>query len=180
MADTEFTLQLYSEELITACLTTVKNQLTKVVYPFVEASVELSGQTKAATMGSCNSPLLLHLVCHTSAASQGHRRQLSEMFQVLSGVLPRINALINAESVTMSDTIIIQAVYIAIGPFFVMDGGGDTGDGAGAKGKKENVVLKTLGKSAMRGLRLDALSLVRSVSRYPSFLNCRFISPSHN
>jgi cohesin loading factor subunit SCC2 len=67
----------------------------------------------------------------------------------------------------MSDTIIIQAVYIAIGPFFVVDGGGDGGDGAGGaggKGKKDNIVLRTLGKSAMRGLRLDALSLIRSVS----------------
>lgn len=59
----------------------------------------------------------------------------------------------------MSDSIIIQVVYIAIGPFFVVDGGGD-GDG---KGKKDNLVIKTLGKSAMRGLRLDALSLIRSV-----------------
>jgi len=63
----------------------------------------------------------------------------------------------------MSDTIIIQAVYISIGPFFVADGGGD-GD---AKGKKENVVIKTLGKSAMRSLRLDSLSLIRSVSPMP-------------
>jgi cohesin loading factor subunit SCC2 len=64
----------------------------------------------------------------------------------------------------MSDSIIIQAVYIAVGPFFVVDGGGDGGDGAGGKGKKDNVVLRTFGKSAMRGLRLDALSLIRSVS----------------
>lgn len=59
----------------------------------------------------------------------------------------------------MSDSIIIQAVYIAIGPFFVVDAGGDSD----AKAKKDNVVIKTLGKSAMRGLRLDALSLIRSV-----------------
>ena len=67
----------------------------------------------------------------------------------------------------MSDAIIIQAVYIAIGPFFVVDGGGDGSDStsnASGKGKKENAVLRTFGKSAMRGLRLDALSLIRSVS----------------
>ena len=66
----------------------------------------------------------------------------------------------------MSDSIIIQAVYIAIGPFFVADSGGEA-DGGGAGGgkgtKKESVIIKTLGKSAMRGLRLDALSLIRSV-----------------
>lgn len=71
----------------------------------------------------------------------------------------------------MSDSIIIQVVYIAIGPFFVVDAGGD-GDG---KGKKDNLVIKTLGKSAMRGLRLDALSLIRSVR----FFICRIFKISH-
>ena len=59
----------------------------------------------------------------------------------------------------MSDAIIIQAVYIAIGPFFVVE----TAE-SDTKGKRENVVLSTLGNSAMRGLRLDALSIIRSVS----------------
>lgn len=69
----------------------------------------------------------------------------------------------------MSDTIIISAVYIAIGPFFVTDAGGD----ADPKNKKDNGVIKTLGKSAMRGLRLDALSLIRSVR---TFLLNHFLS----
>lgn len=60
----------------------------------------------------------------------------------------------------MSDAIIIQTVYIAIGPFFVVESGIE-GD---VKGKKQNAVLSTLGNSAMRGLRLDALSLIRNVS----------------
>jgi cohesin loading factor subunit SCC2 len=60
----------------------------------------------------------------------------------------------------MSDTIIIQAVYIAIGPFFVVE----PAMSDSYKLKKENVVLSTLGKSALRGLRLDALSLIRNVS----------------
>ena len=68
--------------------------------------------------------------------------------------------MISTETVIMSDSIIIHAVYIAIGPFFVADfgGGGDT------KEKKGSIILNTFGKSAMRGLRLDALSLIRSVS----------------
>lgn len=147
--------QLYSEELITACLNTIKNQLTKIIYPFVEASADSS-------LNANNNPLLYYIVKHASSGSKGHRRQLSEIFQALSGVLPKINNLINAETVSMSDSIIIQAVYIAIGPFFVVDAGGDEN----SKGKKDNVVLKTLGTSAMRGLRLDALSLIRSVSYF--------------
>lgn len=158
--------QLYSEELITVCLNTIKNQLTKIIYPFVEASIELS-TTAALSSLTHTSPFLPYLIKHITSSAQAHRRQLSELFQAISAVLPRINTLINAESVSMSDAIIIQAVYIAIGPFFVVDGGGDGSDGAGGaggKGKKENIVLRTFGKSAMRGLRLDALSLIRSVS----------------
>lgn len=159
------TKQLYSEELITVCLNTIKNQLTKIIYPFVEASIELS-TTAALSSLTHTSPFLPYLIKHITSSAQAHRRQLSELFQAISAVLPRINTLINAESVSMSDAIIIQAVYIAIGPFFVVDGGGDGSDGAGGaggKGKKENIVLRTFGKSAMRGLRLDALSLIRSI-----------------
>lgn len=60
----------------------------------------------------------------------------------------------------MSESIVIQAVYIAIGPFFVLD---STTDSKGRE-KKDNAILNTLGPSAMRGLRLEALSLIRSVS----------------
>ncbi|KAF9488996.1 hypothetical protein BDN71DRAFT_1531854 [Pleurotus eryngii] len=145
--------QIYSEELITSCLSTVKNQLTKVIYPFVEASTDLDS--------SHTHPTLFHLIKSTTASSpkaKNNRCLLGEVFQALSSVLPRVNSLINAETVAMSDSIIIQAVYIAIGPFFVVDSGeGDT------KGKKDSVVLNTFGKSAMRGLRLDALALIRSI-----------------
>ncbi|TFK69516.1 protein rad9 [Pluteus cervinus] len=146
------TKQLYSEELITSCLGCIKSQLTKLIYPFVEGSTDLG------SIGANNHPLLQCLVKDSSPKVDGLRRQLNEVFQALSGVLPKINKLVNAESVAMSDSIIIQAVFIAIGPFFVVEPGeGDT------KGKKENVVSRTLGKSAMRGLRLDALSLIRSI-----------------
>ncbi len=61
----------------------------------------------------------------------------------------------------MSDSIIISAVYIAIGPFFVVEAGGE--EGRGKNKGNENVVIRTFGKSAMRGLRLDALTLIRSI-----------------
>jgi cohesin loading factor subunit SCC2 len=82
------------------------------------------------------------------------------MFQLLSAVMPRIAALLCTDNVAMSDSIIIQAVYIAIGPFFVAD----AGVADDVKGKRENMILNTLGRSAMRGLRLDALSLIRGAS----------------
>jgi cohesin loading factor subunit SCC2 len=133
--------QVYSEELITACLGSVKNQLERIVYPFVECS-----DTSA-------------LLQHVSKYGKSHRAQIAEVFQVLASVLPRINNLVCADTVAMSDSIIIQGVYIAIGPFFVAESGASD-----SKGKKESFVVNTLGQTAMRGLRLEALSLIRSVS----------------
>ena len=144
--------QVYSEELITACLGAVKNQLDRIVYPFVE-SLD-------------NSALLLHVSRHEKA----HRAQIAEVFQVLASVLPRINNLVCADTVTMSDSIIIQGVYIAIGPFFVTEAGASD-----SKGKKESFVVNTLGQTAMRGLRLEALSLIRSVC-FISVVDRAFIS----
>lgn len=142
------TKQLYSEELITACLSTVKNQLTMILFPFVEA----------AGAGGSSSPQLQCIHSNTHTHSGDLRRLLSELFQAVSAVLPRINVLFSGENIVMSDAIIIQTVYIAIGPFFVVESG--EGD---FKSKKDNVVLNTLGNSAMRGLRLDALSVIRSI-----------------
>lgn len=105
--------------------------------------------------------MLRFVVKDSSSTASAHRKQLSELFQALSSVIPRINNLVNAETVAMSDAIIISAVYIAIGPFFVVEGG--EGESKSKK-EKDNVTLKTFGKSAMRGLRLDALGLIRSVS----------------
>ncbi|KAH0832222.1 sister chromatid cohesion C-terminus-domain-containing protein [Lanmaoa asiatica] len=142
------TKQLYSEELITTCLSTVKNQLTMVVYPFVEGT----------GVGGAASPQLDCLLRYTHSNCGELRRLLTELFQALAAALPRINSLFSADGISMSDAIIIQAVYIAIGPFFVVESAeNDT------KNKRENVVLSTLGNSAMRGLRLDALSIIRSV-----------------
>jgi cohesin loading factor subunit SCC2 len=123
-----------------------------ILYPFVEA----------VGAGGSSSPQLQRLHSNTHSCSGDLRRLLSELFQAISAVLPRINVLFSGESIVMSDAIIIQTVYIAIGPFFVVE----SGEGE-VKGKKENVVLNTLGNSAMRGLRLDALSVIRSV-RAPS------------
>ena len=146
-------LQLYSEELITSCLAAVKNQLTRILYPFVEAASDVYGQTP---------PLLRHIVAPGALSSEcaSIRQQLGEIFHAVTSVFPRVTDLVCADSMAMSEGIIIQAVYIAIGPFFVVDG---SVDGRG-KERKDSVVLSTLGSSAMRGLRLDALSLVRSVS----------------
>jgi len=132
-----------------------------ILYPFAEA----------VGVGGLSSPQLQRLHSNTHPHSSDLRRLLSELFQAISAVLPRINLLFSGENIVMSDAIIIQTVYIAIGPFFVVESG--EGD---IKGKKENVVLNTLGNSAMRGLRLDALSVIRSVCGY-LFFNSHSLFP---
>jgi cohesin loading factor subunit SCC2 len=147
--------------------------LTKILYPFVEACSPDALTNKLLGVN----PLLAHIIKGAPASSNvetspaHHRQKVLELFQALSGVLPKINALVNAESVAMSDSIIIQTVYIAIGPFFVVEPGAEhdsSSRSGGSKKEKErekdSILNKTLGKSAMRGLRLDALSLIRSVS----------------
>lgn len=103
--------------------------------------------------------LLRELIQLSGPADSLLRRLLTEIFQAVSSILPRINDLICADTMAMSESIIIQAVYIAIGPFFVVEA---EPEGKGKKAAASNVIA-TLGGSAMRGLRLDALSLIRSV-----------------
>lgn len=135
-----------------------------VVYPFVEGT----GINGAA------SPQLNCLLRYTHSNCGELRRLLTELFQALAAALPRINSLFSADGISMSDAIIIQAVYIAIGPFFVVESAeSDT------KGKRESVVLSTLGNSAMRGLRLDALSIIRSVC-ISSILDTAKLIPSRS
>lgn len=165
-------MQLYSEELITSCLTAIRNQLTKIIYAFTEAS---------ASDTRDSSPLLKCITSSPGAKEKNAKVDLTELrtligeiFQVITAVLPGINNLVCADIMTMSDTIVIQAVYIAIGPFFVIESGGDSD-----KIKKTTsgqLVSSTLGSSGMRGLRLEALSLVRSVRghnaiKFKHFLN---------
>lgn len=157
--------QLYSEELIRACVTTVKTQLEKIVYPFAEGLTDLHGQ---------NSAILDYTLRSTSSHSQSHRARIGELFQALTASFPPINALVrrststslSKNATTLSDAITIQTVYVAIGPFFVVE---SSAGASGKKGEKTNVVLTTLGGvAAMRGLRLSALSLIRSVSLFES------------
>ena len=142
------------------CLSAVKNQLTKIIYPFVEASSDMMTQLPS---------LLLHVI--QSPADSDERRLISEIFHSISSVIPRINDLIAADSMSMSEAIVIQAVYVAIGPFFVVEGGTDSK----GKEKKSSALSATLGTSAMRGLRLEALGLICSVSNFVHWTHAKLI-----
>jgi cohesin loading factor subunit SCC2 len=127
-----------------------------------------------------NSPLLQYVTKSSSPGAVSRRTQIGEIFQILSAVLPRIDTLVSRSHVNMSDAIIIPAVYIAIGPFFVVEFGasGSTQSGKSSK-EKTSIVLSALGgNSALRGLRLSALALIRSVSIVPPDHLCNY-DPKH-
>lgn len=69
----------------------------------------------------------------------------------------------------MSDDIVIQIVYITIGPFFIADPQ-LTGKGKSekaARGKTADPAMGVLGgKSGLKGLRMASLGLLRTVSRF--------------
>ncbi|KAF8315647.1 hypothetical protein DL93DRAFT_2078873 [Clavulina sp. PMI_390] len=165
--------QLYSEETIRSCITSIKYQLARIIYPFAEGLGDLHGH---------NSAILQHTVHSTAPVAIAHRKQIGALFQRLDAALPQLTALMQRASpssiqtssltshgfqiaqsyISLSEDIIIDMVYVAIGPFFVVETL-PAGSGKGAK-EKTNVVLDSLGgNAALRGLRLKALSLVRTV-----------------
>ena len=109
------------------------------------------------------SRVLLGIVKNTDPRARSRLSIISEIFQALVSVLPRIDKLVGRSDFAMSDSITIQSVFIAIGPFFVAEP-------ATERKQKGTNTLSTLGgTSALRGLRLSALSLIRSVSAILSF-----------
>jgi cohesin loading factor subunit SCC2 len=98
---------------------------------------------------------LLRIVKQSDPFAKAQRSAISEIFQALVSILPRIDTLVRRADFAMSDSITIQAVFIAVGPFFVTDP---------AAGKASVITSVLGGATALRGLTLSALSLIRSVS----------------
>ncbi|CAE6438521.1 unnamed protein product [Rhizoctonia solani] len=144
--------QLYSEDLINSCLSVIKSQLSGVIYPYVETASDVHGHSP---------PLLLHVAQGSSDFAVQHRKLLGEIFQTLNASLPRITALANHG---ISETMVIQAVFVGIGPFFVVEATPEKSSKADKKGGSRVQVLDVLGgPTSMRGLRLSALGLVRAL-----------------
>ncbi|KAJ3896942.1 hypothetical protein GG344DRAFT_35833 [Lentinula edodes] len=175
--------QLYSEEIILDCFDVVKSALEGGIYPFVEAC---SGVGSGLLISPYSNRPPSTSTQSTSAKAEASRHLLSEIFAALSATLPRISVLVGGagtvkdNEIPMSDAVVIKAVYVGIGPFFVSSDEGshtlkqerdrdedDRGKGkAKIRGKKVlggSLLTATFGKSAMRGLRMDALGLIRSI-----------------
>ncbi|KAJ3848406.1 hypothetical protein EV368DRAFT_49356 [Lentinula lateritia] len=175
--------QLYSEEIILDCFDVVKSALEGGIYPFVEAC---SGVGSGLLISPYSNRPPSSSTQSTSAKAEASRHLLSEIFAALSATLPRISVLVGGagtvrdNEIPMSDAVVIKAVFVGIGPFFVSSDEGshtlkqererdedDRGKGkAKIRGKKVlggGLLTATFGKSAMRGLRMDALGLIRSI-----------------
>ncbi|KAG9017932.1 Sister chromatid cohesion protein 2 [Tulasnella sp. 427] len=146
--------QMYAEELITSCMTAIKNQFSKIMFPFASAQSDLHGQV---------SVILWHVTTQDDPETRSCRALVGEIFQSLCAVLPRINALLSRTDLAMSDSIVIQAVYISLGPFFNIDFGMDTKN---SKEKTSFAINALGGNAALRALRLSSLSLIRSIFAY--------------
>ena len=112
------------------------------------------------------------LVNRTITNHHLYRDRIAEVYTSISASIPRINTLLTTASLAMSDKVIIQTAYLAVEPFFVADSSTDGKSTAReaktprktGKGKaKEEDPMKSFGPSSMKGLRLEALTLLRTV-----------------
>jgi cohesin loading factor subunit SCC2 len=117
-----------------------------------------------ADLVEINSNLLAHIVDFESPGSGKARPKASQsgfrhptlavISSALTLAMPHLTSLLTRSDISFSDTLIIQAVYLAIGPFFV--------DEPVQRKKAKDVVL---GRSVMKTLRVEALGCLRGVSR---------------
>ena len=117
--------------------------------------------TLACCLASQITRALFRVATETDTFAQSLRGIIAEIFHALVSVLPRVDRLVGRSDLAMSDTITIQSVYIAIGPFFVVE---PVTEGRGSTKSKELVLSALGGATSLKGLRLSALSLIRSVS----------------
>lgn len=115
----------------------------------------------ARYLGSQITLALFRVATETDPFAQSLRGIIAEIFHALVSVLPRVDLLVGRSGLAMSDTITIQSVYIAIGPFFVVE---PVTEGRGSTKSKDLILSALGGATSLKGLRLSALSLIRSVS----------------
>lgn len=80
-----------------------------------------------------------------------HNVTISAIAQSICSTLPRLTSMVSRESFAFSESLIIQIVYLAKEPLFVVD------PGAKKKSEKEGMAIA-------KTLRMEALSLLRGVS----------------
>lgn len=147
--------QVYSEDLLSTCVQMVKEQLAQVIVPILQG---MAGEKIASST-------LAHVVEDELANSKKgklsmplspyfHNVTISAIAQSICSTLPRLASMISRENFAFSESLIIQIVYLAKEPLFVVD--------PGAKKKNERE-----GMAIVKTLRMEALNLLRGAfARY--------------
>jgi cohesin loading factor subunit SCC2 len=91
-----------------------------------------------------------------SIAAQFKYPPLNAVSQSLMSALPRLTHLISRADLALSDSLVIQTVYTAVGPFFVVEPAVKRGKAIGGG---------EAGLAVMKGLRMEALGCLRGVSQ---------------
>ncbi|BEI91569.1 uncharacterized protein CcaverHIS019_0403890 [Cutaneotrichosporon cavernicola] len=147
--------QLYSEDLLTQSVTAVRSQMTTVLFPVIEG---LAGER------ICSNFLAWLVTDEAAAAAKGKSKKhissfnnpsVSSIAHFTCAAVPHITGLINKPNMTFGDQLIINAVYLAIGPVFVHE------PTTARRGKAKTTGTATW--AVMKTLRTDALGCLRVV-----------------
>jgi len=160
---------------LSTCVTAVKDSLTKVIFPVIEGLASDSKWRDHPPIGAdvvkgIESKLLAHVVHAESASAHKGKSPkkhspffknpaLSEISQTCCTTVPRLTSLINKPDMAFSDSLVIQAVYLAIGPLFINEPSTKKG-----RGKEGNASGRHAGLSVLKSLRMEALGCLRAVS----------------
>lgn len=176
MAGDELAKPLLSEDAIQPCFEAVKAALDHVILPFVDAC---NGST---SKGSSSIDTLISALAPSKPKGRkqkdknGERdgdavrcaNNLEQLFKQTCAAFSQAHKLIQMPSLVMSETIVNNAVYAAIGPFFA--GEPDAGSGAGTSeaskaAHRGRTALAAFGSgvSPMKSLRLPALNFLRRI-----------------
>lgn len=165
---------LVSEDLIRYCVDALKVSLEKTLLPFVEAC----GST---FHGGINHLVLEKLVEALAppkpkkgkkaepipASAAACSRSLGPLFHQSCSALAQLQKLVKLSSLNLPDSIVIAAVYVGLAPFFALEPEPASGNGASEAAKaaaRGRAAMGALGgDSAMRGMRLPALNLLRNI-----------------
>ncbi|PWZ01987.1 hypothetical protein BCV70DRAFT_156838 [Testicularia cyperi] len=174
--------QILSEDLIRACFEATKVCLDRIVLPFIEGC---SGAAAVAPH-----PVLTQLIDVLAPQKPGRKKAaqstmedavssiaticrgtLADLFRHLCSALFFVQRMVRMPSIALSDSIVISAVYLALGPFFVLEpeqsaggGGGSTSnENAKAAARGRSALLSLGGANSMKTLRLPALHLLRNI-----------------
>ncbi|WWC57550.1 uncharacterized protein I303_100082 [Kwoniella dejecticola CBS 10117] len=150
--------QMYSEDLLSISVSVVKEQMEKIVFPVVEG---MAGEKISSSYLSCI------VQSETTYSKKGKSKALSPYFAhpALSSIsasiissIPRLTSIISKPQIAFSDSLVIQAVYLAIGPLFVNE--------PTVKRSKKDLASRD-GGGVMKGLKMEALGCLRGTfARY--------------